>query len=816
MTGPLPRGVHDLLARFAAVIATRPPRRALPAMLLAGPSAGRIVAEVRASLTGDHDLVPHARVTDADATATAGLVIAVADRLQASMPEGAGTLRLPLLRTCQALFSLEPGDADDLTARRGELRDRLYERLAARRPALGRAHAIATETGSWLLGFPQNLAQVLLATLPRLVYGVWLSRSRSLRWVGGMLGPRNRSFTRVALEVTGSGASVEAALVQQVLLTALLRDLDRATRPSRWWVYRRRRRWSFVVLLDAVGGAGSPCKEFLDAYAQVAGPGVRSPLLVLGALVAEDPSVAKRITPGEVAARYAASDDLVYVVPLAEEDDDGAARRWIETNPRVRTRPDSRWDYVRVAAPLVLLLTAGALVPAYASTPSSCRAVAGDEIIGVTDGVECDLASPGAQGDLLRELETLAETLNQAVDLSKPYRDVVFYAPVTIAAGSGNTTLNGIQSLRGALLAVAEVNARPGVHHMQLRILIANPGDAFGHGPEVTAMILDRARLGRIAAVVGITQSRPASLAAVTALSDGKVPVIGSSVTGSAMVAGPAAPLRNFQVSPSNTQIARIMAAFAGDRPPVIVTHPDDPIFSIDLGHKLEALLEPGRTSRVHYAESGRGPGARDAAQQICERARSGGFVIYAGRSARLQELLDAMGDREDCARADGSRIGFLTESLPSGFLDDPGALASRYPFATFSYLAFDSSAAPKAERHPFAAGFTAFFRSHDLPGYQPNGDAAGAYDAVMVASRAVDEAFALNAPDEDFPANDVYGWLSSSGVEGMNGATGAITLNRNHRYPPDKTIFILGVDPVTSVARVLLECGPGACPPGR
>ncbi|WP_061291726.1 ABC transporter substrate-binding protein [Herbidospora cretacea] len=821
---PLPRGVHYLLAQFTAAIATRPSDR--PAVLLDGPAAGRLIGELATAMGGR--VVPHAHVGDADAEPRVGLVSVIAEKLRNSMPEGAGTLRLPLLETCQDVVSLDkarPGQRD----RRAIVRDELYAKLLERRRRLRTALAVATRTGELpFVGFLSGVVLVLAETFPRWVYGVWLARNRSLRWVGGMLGRQDRRLLDVATAITERGAETAEAAVQQVLVTALLRDLDRAARPSRLWVYRRRRRWSFVVLLDAVGGTGSPCKQFLDDYARLVGAGEPSAVLVLGALAAEEPSVAVRLGPGHVADRvealYAGSvqrESAVYVAPLSGEADDGAAERWIATSLRVPARKAARRDYVWSLAPWIAVATVAALVTVVPRGPRPCRPVAGGEIVGVTDGIECSLAPPGAGGDRLRELEAVAASVNRAVDPGKPHRAVVFYAPVTVRDGSGNTTLNGVQSLRGALLAVAELNARPGARHMALRILLANPGDAFGHGPEVTRAILDRAGRDRVSAVVGVTQSRPASLAAVTELSDGKILVVGSSVTGSAMVEGPAAPLRYFQVSPSNEPIARIMTAYARDvrREPkaIVVAHPDDEIFSVDLARKLEARYGAARTYRVDYAETGRGPGARDAAQNICERvAQSGGHVIYAGRSGRLQELLDAMGDRKDCVRDDGTRIGFLTESMPSGFLDDPDALTSRYPFAEFSYLGFDTSATRQSAQHRFAAAFTRFLTGRGLPAYPPNGDAAGAYDAVLVASRATDEAFALNFPDEDFPANDVYSWLASSGVEGVNGASGDLTLDRVRRFPPGKALYILGVDPVTGVTRVLLECGAGACPDRR
>ncbi|TKK77102.1 ABC transporter substrate-binding protein [Herbidospora galbida] len=792
-----------------AVMATRPRRSVLPALLLGGPAAGAIVAGYAERLVDRRlgrrkvSLVPHALLTDDVADAPephVRIVLDLADGLDETMPQGSGALRLPLLRTCEAVLGT-PAAGGDLPARRRALRDRLYEELTLRRPWLGHAQQVASHTGQGfsLAYAAQAVLQVFVVVFPRWVYGLWLSR-RSLHWAGELLKGHDRRFLHAALELTEGGRlRANTALVQELLVTALSRDLDRAARPSRFWVYRARRRWSFVVLLGTVGGADSPCKVLLDTWDRAVSKGARAPLLVLGALTAEPPSVAAALTAADVAELYHRPGRRVYALPLADEDDDGAARQWFETNLRVHPRPAAPTDYVRATAPVAALLLVAAAVPVYVWGPDGCRAVEGGEVIGVTDGAECSLAPPGPEGDQLRELERLAAAHNAAVDLSEPHRTTVYFAPVTVRDGSGNTTLNGVQSLRGVLVALAEVNASPGVNHMRQRILIANPGDAFAHGTEVARMILERAARDRVAAVVGITQSRPAALEAVTTLSDGKIPVIGSSVTGSAMVEGPGAPTRYVQVSPSNGQVSAVTTEFVRSRKAttmVLVAHPDDEVFSVDLAAKVTARFTAARTVRVDYSEFGQDHTADDAARRICAQAtRAGAFVVYAGRSARLMELLNAMRGRADCTRADGARFGFLAEAMPSGYLDDPAKLTTGYPFAEFSHVSF-SPGVGRPRPHHFVKGFPAYFTSRGLPAYVPNSDAAGAYDAVMVAAKATDGAFADEAPDEDFPANAVYKWLMEPGVRDMNGATGGITLNSEHRYPVHRTLYVLGPHP--------------------
>ncbi len=204
------------------------------------------------------------------------------------------------------------------------------------------------------------------------------------------------------------------------------------------------------------------------------------------------------------------------------------------------------------------------------------------------------------------------------------------------------------------LVALAKVNDGTGVNHMRQRILIANPGDAFEHGsrtgpgPDVAKMIIDRAGRDRISAVVGITQSRRAALDAVTEISQARIPVIASSVTGSVMVAEQTAADRYFQVSPTNGQIAEAMTAFA--RPAkraIVVYHPDDEIFSADPRRQADGPLRrrphgPRRVLRVRHDLQLRRRGPEDLREDRSRGVRGPrrtpeGAARRHGRPQRLQ-----------------------------------------------------------------------------------------------------------------------------------------------------------------------------------
>ncbi|MFF3327749.1 ABC transporter substrate-binding protein [Streptomyces sp. NPDC002889] len=864
MQRPLPQGIEYLIEQFDAFAGNRNGSRRLPVMLLrrdggaSGPSdsvaAARAAGAVARSVIVGYqdrlceqdldrtiDLVPHALIEDgsfappapdpgenADAAVEehVALLDSIVDQLENSMPHDAGELRLPRFHTCRAVLDVSVG-AGSAASKRRRLRDELYLQLLGRRPLLGTLARLAGATGTgFLVNIWLSMFQLLVVGVPRRVYGLWLSRRRSLRWVGSRR-PKGPNFLRMALAITRSGTSRgNHALVQRMLLMALLNDLSRAARPSRLWIYRARRQWPFVLLLPAVGDEGTPVRQLLDTYADLVRTERPAPLMVLGALAGEPPSYAQSVATDprsvtgvadKVHALYArGSASAVYLVPLSASDDDGPAERWLDTNPKVPVRANGRSDYVRaVGAPLVALaLVAGAtlFVMEDADRPPSCRLVSTGEIVGVTDGRECHLGVAGRDDELLA-LEKIAAQQNDAVVNSRrPYRTLVFFAPLT--AEPGDSTPVSIQSLRGALAAQNQVNGREG-DIVQVRLLIANSGKYFAYGsqrstgPDVAQEIIDRKDRDKIAAVIGITQSRPSSFAAVQQLSAASIPIIGNSVTGSKMV-DEKSPSYYFQVSPSNDRTAEVMAEFSryseqigelttnvdGDRTAVVVYDPDDEFFSADLKEKFSEKYKGGDIVSVPYYENRNGQIVSEVARNVCTEVRStGGFIVYAGRSGEMPELFDALQGAADCRKSDGKQVAVLSESTAAKYLQDPADMLKKHSVLKPYYVMFNNSNGKETPDSPYSE-FTSHFRDVFTNGTVPEGNAAGAYDALRVASEVINSVYAQYKTSENtdarFQSTDVYARLSNPGIQNFSGASGLLSLDTRNKYPPNKAVYIL------------------------
>ncbi|MFF4098781.1 hypothetical protein [Streptomyces sp. NPDC001903] len=871
MQRPLPQGIEYLIEQFDTFAANRGASRRLPVMLLkrdpAPPgtvqaSTGRtVVLGYRERLYEEDpgravDLVPHALIEDGDAAPRdarpgevpgaaddrhVALLDAIVEQLEGTMPPGAGELRLPRFHTCRAVLDVQVGAGSTATKRR-RLRDELYLQLLLRRPLLGTLARLAGATGgNFLVNIWLSLFQLLVVGLPRRVYGLWLSRRRSLRWVGSRR-PQGANFLRMALTITPSGtARGNHALIQRMLLMALLNDLSRAAAPSRLWIYRVRRRWPFVLLLPEVGEEGTPVRQLLDTYADIVRTEQPAPLMVLGALKGEPPSYAQTV-PADLRSVTGLADRVhslytrgsssaVYVLPLSTSDDDGPADRWVETNPKVTVRANGWGDYARVvAAPIVVFaLVAGGLYFVERDTePSpSCHKVSTGEIVGVTDGRECHLGVAGRDDELLALEAVAARQNHDAMTSGRPYRTVVFFAPLT--AEPGDSTPVSIQSLRGALAAQNQVNGREG-DIVQIRLLIANAGKYFaygsqnGQGPDVAREIIDRKDRDKIAAVVGITQSRPSSFAAVGEISTAGIPVIGNSVTGSRMV-DERAPSYYFQVSPSNDRIAEVMAEFAanseqigelttgkdGGRTAVLVYDPDDEFFSSDLQRKFTEHYKGGKVVTVPYYENRNGQIVSEVARDICAEIRtSGGYILYAGRSGEMPELFDALQASADCRKADGKPVAVFSESTAAKYMQDPQDMLKTHSVLKPFYVMLNNSTGTESPDSPYSE-FTVRFRSVFKDGSVPEGNAAGAYDALRVASEVINSVYAQYKTPQNssapFQPADVYARLSNPGVQNFSGASGLLSLDSRHKYPPNKAVYVLESHMDKSVT-TLMACG--------
>lgn len=848
-TPAYPRWSDRLIRQIDTFAARRSGAERVPALVLGRQDGGDpgwpayVIREYEHRLARGHGdtrgQVPHAVVDDAELHG--GFLPAidwVALRFQLTMPSG--HLRLPAFHTCRAVLESERGTGD-LLSQQQPIVDSLYTELLKRRRTLrAGAHAADFLGGHVLTGWLQWFVAGLAVGVPKLFYR-WYLRHRGLKWVAGEF--RTANFLDAALSFCRDGElEREDPRVRRILLRALLTDLRAATRHrSPLSHLRSRRPWSFVLLIPQIDAADGPGRALLGAFAELAGDHPTRPLLVLAGCAGPAPDYAVPLDadldrPNGIADKVFAalredSREPVRLVLLpADNDTEGTAKNKIETGARVTAREDRPFDWVRPSVVPVLALATAAFLLAPSSlwpgtahpAPPSCVTVRTGERVGVTDGEQCDLAVPGDPGRELRDLERQVAQENARIPDGR-YRTLVFLAPLSLQKGVYDDPPLGLQILRGAIAQQHRLNAGVRQNKMPVRLLIANTGQYFQYGarnraapkdPDIAQMIISRQRTDHIAAVIGITQSRPESLKAVQELDQAGIPVIANGVSGSTMV-GPGSPQRYFQISAPDTRLGPVFADFIRHSPrihrltsgtphAVVVYDPTDTSFSTDLRNVfLRAYRGYGGIDEVTYSEK---PGATtpdSIATDVCNKvSATHGIVVYLARSGVLPSLLNAMQSAGGhCQPPEGTTIPLIAESAPIDFQLRPARTAQAYPYMTLFY---ETSNAPTSDpRDPYAQ-FTQDFA--DVFGQlSADADAAGGFDTVGIVSKVIEN---LLPASRDVQPNDIYLWLTAHGVSEYPGASGVLQLDGKNKYPPDKAVYIREITQPGGATATLLSCG--------
>src|SRR5215475_6509175 len=431
----------EVLDAFAS--ARRQGGAALPVVVFlaedGSPAARDTVVGYRSRLVDQatgHSLVAHASVDGSEQGWLPGqpepdiaLFDEIAEQLEGSMPAGSGELRLPTWRICRDVLAADVGA--------GELR-----LLRRRHPVLERAGELADEPSASGLAAAFLVAlRPFVDWLPRWLYGWWLSRARRLRWFAeqmrGAGGARDPDFLGCAVRLTASRRLPAATpLARQVLMLALLRDLDAAQRPSRLSVRARRRQWPFVLLLTGSPAEGDVVRRFLATYAETARHLIGSPVMVLAALPgtappeltvveADAPTLRETAVAMQLAA-FGARAKPGGVRPLAvrlpAHADDAAARAWLLTRTTAQPRPNRRSDVLRpvvaTVAAAAMVAGAGVVVGRYLAS-GACRNVWTTEFgerVGITDG-SCRLSetAQGQAGEVDEVLSRIREENKKVV-----------------------------------------------------------------------------------------------------------------------------------------------------------------------------------------------------------------------------------------------------------------------------------------------------------------------------------------------------------------------------------------------------------------
>ncbi|MFD9733035.1 hypothetical protein [Umezawaea sp. NPDC059074] len=629
MIKPLP-GTQDVVSLLDDVVSSRPH---LPPLVVVTTSTPR--DDARAFLDGYRErlsdirhrsLVPHAHSNETMLALARGheqpdvtLLDQLASQFRSTIPAGAGkrwrTRRFTLL--LDVVEEAEEIGVVGAEHGRVELADRLHARWAARRPVLSWAHRTAAAAE-----YPTKLVGLVLSALLVGPTRWWFDRSldgRWLRWFGPRVAKANGLHADFLDQATwllpGTGLPDVSSLRRRILFEALLRDLLQLTRRARFLPWRRRRRWTPVLLLD---GTDPLAATLVDLFVETTGDWPVAPLLVIAALPPSDveDKAGEPRTPADTAAAlrsFVDSDPPPSAPWLPVELASGAttdvrAANWLGAHLRVVPRvPGPVSAYTPLVASLLVVALVAGLVTFRLLLGGCADTKVNDlgERVGVVES-ECDFDT-GPGGTRLRELAERADVNNAMVDRlnevdgqgTKPryYREVVFFGPLTRPGLLPGVTApaNALWQLEGAIAAQAEHNgkAEKDSSLVPIKLVLANSGDHFGDGAWVADRIAERPKTGRggLAGVIGISQSLEASQKVVRdklATEFAEIPVVGASVYGKRMVEGNAM----FLAAPMNSAFADSIEEWIDKKPhdgSAIVYDPTDSYFSGELRQELVA-----------------------------------------------------------------------------------------------------------------------------------------------------------------------------------------------------------------------------------
>ncbi|WP_447006515.1 hypothetical protein ACRAKI_08590 [Saccharothrix isguenensis] len=705
----------------------------LPSLVVVATSADQtgntdFLDALKARLSGsdDSDLVPHAyadrklveKAAKSGLSPCEALLDLLVQKLKDRIPRGAGrnwrTRRFDLVQDVLEV-GVDIGAASRAT-QKNKLLTLLYQRW---------------ESNNALLSWTRRMSE---AELPVQLVGTLLTAilSGPLKWLltrklnGGStrwLRDRVKSATGGTgdfasqalslLPVGGLGQDSLDNLRRQVLVAAILEDLSDLVRPGRISPHRRRRRWTPILLLD---GSQPFTSALLDQFAEQMKGLDPAPLLIVGTLdpehtarvagAAHDVPTAARILDRFVNGEPTALPQPPYLavrLPVAGEkaaEVNPAVRIWVESHVRVTPQVPGLSAVVPLA--VVIALLAGAVgFGAYQYLLGGCsdtRINASGERVGVIEAgcsfVSGRIVTNGRVPDLA-VLERQVVENNSAVDKLKDrqgdpryYRTVVFFGPLTRADQAESTAPpNAIWQLQGVVDKQKEHNhlADSDDGKVPVKLVLANSGDRFTDGHWVAERIADRRRAGRgeLAAVIGISQSRPQALDAVGSLSG--IPVIGAAMYGSGMTASP----NMFLSSPFNAAFAEEIAKWVKAQPvplgAAVVYDPDDTYFSNEMRTELNARDIGSEEKDVVAKEVPAGNGSTEPTlksedvKRLCAEADTVVPVI-ANRGDQLLKLLSIGASLKACNERVGRPIRMI--SGPGGVVVAGSGVLADYPWA--------------------------------------------------------------------------------------------------------------------------------------
>jgi hypothetical protein len=496
-----------------------------------------------------------------------------------------------------------------------------------------------------------------------------------------------------------------------------------------------------------------------------------------------------------------------------------------------------RWGKILYALTGVAVLVAAGLygVPAL-QRPDTCHEGVekiGDECVGV-DGAGYDFGNP--------QISVVAAAIAKENDAIADETHVTVAVMLPLQSDSPGLRRQMRSDLLGAYLGQVQANSVDG-RDPKIRLVLANPGRDYAHQDQVVSTLIGMARsdADRLRAVTGFNLTLDATRDAVKRLTENKVPVLASRISGDG-IANVDGKDKRFpglaRIIPTNGEAAEALAHFNGGRvredTRTVLVYDDRPdAYVASLKRAFQEIDETGPagpadqdfTSESIDSTDGTGDDFMSIGNNICPSDAD--TIYFAGRTAHLKAFALTLADQACHNRhftlVSGSDAASLAQNMTEAdwakLRGDDGAAKVTVQYAAPAHpLAWETELAAWTERWK-AAHHRAPARA-DIPPYlaEPkaaldalNGLIADAgtelgsvpledsrtmlvYDGLVTIGTALHSV--LVGPKEVPSLDDVRNqWSKLQSVHRVRGTSGLICLTTGGN-PYDKPVAVVELNP--------------------
>ncbi|MFB7191588.1 hypothetical protein ACFCZT_41315 [Streptomyces sp. NPDC056230] len=877
---PARRAIDRFVEAWDAVVVESPDRQNAAALvLLTGEGATvathSLLHSLRARLVADNtELAPHALIEPGRAYHAGPVTMLyedITEDLARTMPAGTGRLTFPSYRLLRDIVAGEEPAESGLGRARAVRRAVYAEHL--RRTGRGRLREQLREQASGWAQPVKFLVELWMDWLAEPWYGYRIGR-RMLRarnrnwyatWARQLRGTPVRDFFASVQDLAPGGRDADSEVVEQVLLRALLSDLDNALRHRVLSPWRRRRVTRFVLFVEDAGPAdrrppdappgdpeGAYLRRFLAEYL-VAAEELRSrSTLVVGCVQREfaaELEVAAQAdfeaAAGELQSRMRSrSGPVALAVPVRPE---AEVAEWSARDHRKIMPRFFRWGPVAgltlrcltVAAVGAALIGGGyftGVLPFTGMCPSGQFGNPyGAGCLGLSDGTGPQRFE-GMPKEFDRLFGKIAEN-NRAADNNSKGRDaavvrtVVYFGPMTAGFATDPELGGSLPELRGVALAQHDININEAKNNnkvVQLKVLLANTGPGFKGAERVAEEVVKRAKKDEgIVGVIGFGQSQPGTYDAMKVFDEASIPMIGTSATADDMQDQSN---QYYQLAPTNDREARIMTAFLRYQPiiqssngtmspaknAIVMSDPEDN-YSSNLAEDFTRAFGKSRIASIKYTPSRDGKSLTDQANQVCEKltADPNTAVVWASRARELKAFLDKYRD----TTCDGKVTVLGGDDVTNSLLgDNKSIIANNIGLSLYHVTLALPKLTHTNKAREFVNKYNAYYR-HEADNDEMLQDSHSAlgWDAMAALSHAIGKSYS-DSGDKNFGKSTVSKSLNGDfqGAE-VQGVTGIIDFSGDSRVPTNKPMYVLhdtgsllhGTDGKSKNAPVeVLKCG--------